>query len=501
MNNNQHKQKASNTSAWSNLLIILLIAIIMVTASIGIFAWAKYTTAINGSATAQVAKWSFKLVDGITETSDVIDFAFTRTDGYEHVEEGKLAPGTFGEFQIGIDARGTETILEYTIDVALENKPTNLKLYSDSAKTQEISVTNNSFSITGFMSLEDTKDIKTVTVYWDWPYETGTGNELVGNDEIDTEDAGKNMTMQISVTGTEVLEETAGDELETLQRLADVVEVGDYVNYDASSNGVKTFTSSDCLTGSSISATISTADDFNSAAPAQWRVLSVDKGTGVVELIAADPTAQKVTLSGGDGFVNAETVLNNIGAIYGNGKGATGGRSIKLEDVEQYSSYNPYTYIDSDSSTGYYGGTRSYTSGNHYKEIKDEEENVIGYETSKTTANSSNPVTMTSTIYTCYDQSFWSNITIYNMIFKNIANTNNPKSNFWLASRGVELAPEFSCFAMQFVAGGSITMCHLCTSAGNDYSLPWGIVPVISLESSIQTMGQDESGVWQLKLD
>ena len=253
MNNNQHKQKTSKTSAWSNLLIIMLIAIIMVTSSIGIFAWAKYTTAINGSATAQVAKWSFKLVDGITETSDVIDFAFTRTDGYGKVAEGKLAPGTFGEFQIGLDARGTETILEYTIDVDLENKPTNLKLYSDSAKTKEIAVANNAFSIKGFMSLEDVKDIKIVTVYWDWPYETGAGNEVVENDVIDTEDASKTVLMEISVTGTEVLEESAGEEPETLQRLADVVEVGDYVNYDASSNGVKTFTSSDCLAGSSIS--------------------------------------------------------------------------------------------------------------------------------------------------------------------------------------------------------------------------------------------------------
>lgn len=137
MNTNQQREKTSKKSAWSNLLIIFLIAVIMVTSSIGIFAWAKYQTAINGSATAQVAKWSFKLVDGITETSDVIDFAFTRTDGYEHVEEGKLAPGTFGEFEIGIDARGTETILEYVIDVELENKPTNLKLYSDSAKKRK----------------------------------------------------------------------------------------------------------------------------------------------------------------------------------------------------------------------------------------------------------------------------------------------------------------------------------------------------------------------------
>ncbi len=197
--NNQQKQIKSKSSVGSTLLIIFLIAVIMVTSSIGLYAWAKYTSSINGTATAQVAKWSFKLVDGVTETSDVIEFAFTRTDGYEHVAEGRLAPGTFGEFEIGIDARGTETILEYTIDVELENKPTNLKLYSDSARTEEIAVTNNTFSIKGDMDLEEVKSIKTVTVYWNWPYESG-------NDLADTNDAGKKVNMQISVTGTEVLQ-------------------------------------------------------------------------------------------------------------------------------------------------------------------------------------------------------------------------------------------------------------------------------------------------------
>ena len=115
--NNQQKQIKSKSSVGSTLLIIFLIVVIMVTSSIGLYAWAKYTSSISGNATAQVAKWSFKLVDGVTETSDVIEFAFTRTDGYEHVAEGRLAPGTFGKFEIGIDAKGTETLLEYIIDV------------------------------------------------------------------------------------------------------------------------------------------------------------------------------------------------------------------------------------------------------------------------------------------------------------------------------------------------------------------------------------------------
>ena len=76
--NNQQKQIKSKSSVGNTLLVIFLIAVIMVSSSIGLYAWAKYTSSINGTATAQVAKWSFKLVDGVTETSDVIEFAFTR---------------------------------------------------------------------------------------------------------------------------------------------------------------------------------------------------------------------------------------------------------------------------------------------------------------------------------------------------------------------------------------------------------------------------------------
>ncbi len=490
--NNQQKQIKSKSSVGSTLLIIFLIAVIMVTSSIGLYAWAKYTSSISGNATAQVAKWSFKLVDGVTETSDVIEFAFTRTDGYEHVVEGRLAPGTFGEFEIGIDARGTETILEYVIDVELENKPTYLKFYKDEARTQEISVADGEFSVKGFMSLDDVKEIRTETIYWDWPYENG-------DDVTDTNDAGKLVTMQVSVTGYEVLEQSAEDE-ETLVTLADVVEVGDYVNYDASSNGVKTFTSGDCLAGSNISGTISTADDFNSEAPAQWRVLSVDEESGLVELMAADPTVQTVTLSGGDGFVNAETVLNNVGAIYGQGEGAVGGRSITVEDIDQYSSYDKTTYKSEYSSTGYYGGIREYTSGNFYKEIKDENGNVTGYETTTTIASSSSPVKMTDTYYNYGSSSYFSNSTIYNMIFKNSTSISSNKSFYWLASRCVKLWSSDCSFIMQFVCG-AVGVGTVYSSTGSTGNGTWGVVPVVSLKSNIQTTGKDSSGVWQLKID
>ena len=110
-------------SLGSTLLIVLLIAIILASSAVGIWAWARYQSSIQGQAVAQVARWNFNLVDTDLQTTDVIELAVTRTDNNETVAEGKVAPGTYGKFEVGIDARGTETILSYVIDVAFTNKP------------------------------------------------------------------------------------------------------------------------------------------------------------------------------------------------------------------------------------------------------------------------------------------------------------------------------------------------------------------------------------------
>lgn len=294
------------------------------------------------------------------------------------------------------------------------------------------------------------------------------------------------MTMKIVATGIEVLEEAI--------YLADVVSEGDYVNYDAESGkgAGKSYTTDSSLTGSTTEST------FNSSDTMQWRVLSVDKATGIVELMSADPTTSTLTLSGQTGFLNAETVLNDIGAVYGYGDGATGGRSMTIEDVEQYSSYDPYTYANRYSSTGYYGGTREYTSGTFYKEIKDEEGKVTGYDTSTTTARWSTPVTMTQTLYKYTSQSYFENTAIYNMIFKKSTDTRTNKNCFWLASRCVGLYSSYCYFGVRSVNSGNGYCDNLFLSDGFTYSPTNAVSPVVSLKSNIQTTGQDENGVWQL---
>jgi len=185
-----------------NIIIVVLVAILIIVIVIGFSAWTRYISRTNGTATAQLARWNFNLVDTNTQTTDVIELATTRTDTNTTVEQGRIAPGTYGKFEVGIDARGTETTVDYIIEVALYNKPMNLKFYLDEGKTKEMVVDNNILTKTGFMSVEDVKEIRIETIYWEWLFETGsTDKEKQENNEQDTKDANKEVKMKIVVTG------------------------------------------------------------------------------------------------------------------------------------------------------------------------------------------------------------------------------------------------------------------------------------------------------------
>ena len=169
------------------------------------FIWSKYISSAQGESTGTVAKWCFKLTNGISEYANITEFAVTRTDD-SNVDRSTIAPGTRGKVEIDVDARGTETSLTYDIDVAFSNKPHNLKLYSDEAMTDEIILdANNGLTMSNVLTLDDAQYIYPNTIYWKWPIETGnTPAEIEANNAIDLSDIDKNMTMSIIATGTQV---------------------------------------------------------------------------------------------------------------------------------------------------------------------------------------------------------------------------------------------------------------------------------------------------------
>lgn len=220
----------------------ILIAII----SIAGIAYAKYKTSLIGNATAEIAKWSFK-VNGQTDENFTIDLATTRT-GIEqeaNVQEGFVGPGTAGAFEIEIDARGAEVSLVYDINMDVddgnnEKLPKNLIFYSDAEMKNAIYHTDNFINLNGFIAHDDDNKVKKQTIYWKWDYETGqTQEEKDSNDIADSLWMGKSVSLSIGVIGKQANESPASNQYAvtfdanggTLQGYGNATQATKFVNY------------------------------------------------------------------------------------------------------------------------------------------------------------------------------------------------------------------------------------------------------------------------------
>ena len=484
----KEKQKSTTkqtTTRTKNKSVLILALALILAIILSIYAYSKYTSSYKGTSTSTVAKWSFKVNGHSDEEIGDIDFVQT-IENQNNIVEKKLAPGTQGKFELTLDGTGSEVAIDYKIALTITEKPRNLKIYEDSEYKKEVTDQNGEFDITGSIPLEEVNTPLVKPVYWKWAYETGTTEEEIkSNDKVDTEDSKKSVTMAIKVTGTQ---RNPASLEPGVERLADVANIGDYVNYDANSGLVTplTYTTEASVTGDNRASTYSSSDTV------KWRVLSVDKDSGKVELIAAS-NLSNLYLAGKEGYINSENVLNDIGAIYGKGKGAVGGRSINIGDIEKYSSYDPYTYTNNSSIK--YGETRTYTSGTFVKG-----EGVTGgvEETGDTRlvkASSSNPVTVTQTSYFCGLSDYIEDKLAWDVLSHN-------GTWIWVASRCVELSSNNCSFSVRYAYSNYvISSSNLFNSSGNADSNNYGVLPVVSLKSDIPVDGKDTSGAWKLKIE
>lgn len=185
------------------LLGIVLLGILISTL-LG-FTYAKYISQVTGNGQFDVAKWSFK-VNG--ETQELATINLTDTYNEETLVNGKIAPGTSGSFDLVVDATGSEVGVEYKVDFQNEtNKPTNLKFKYEDKTFNNIEEYEQYF--TDIINADDANKTRTLTVNWEWPYETGTADEIAQNDKIDTQEGinALDYTFDVVVTGTQVIPE------------------------------------------------------------------------------------------------------------------------------------------------------------------------------------------------------------------------------------------------------------------------------------------------------
>lgn len=276
----------------------------------------------------------------------------------------------------------------------------------------------------------------------------------------------------------------------TLVELYDAGElkIGDYVNYQNPTSG--SYTSLGSKTGMEDLITDGGDSDqiFNVANnQLTWRVLGKDEATGGIKLIAGSPMKRESNssypevpyyfLNGAKGYINAETELNNICALYKNDLAQTA-RSVTIEDVNQVVGVTvDETGKPSLDESGYYGQTYSYT--NQYASPEDylagtrsnfsKTSDFYGY-------MANNPALTTAT-----DQR------LYNLLFDNVEYGSGKA--YWLASRCVHAGSSDAGFYVRFVSSGGggtfVGGYYLFNSYGVEYYRGFAVRPVVILKSNV----------------
>ncbi len=178
---------------------LVAVFFVMGAAALGliVMGYAKYTSQIENTGTATVAKWAFTS----DNTGGDITCPLDHTYDTDTLVAGKIAPGTSGRCPIEISNAQTEVGIDYSIALpsTITGQPKNMKFYSDAAHTAPLT---SSTPITG--TLEPKAAATTVYIYWEWPYEDNPSTAAY--DAYDTSDgeAAASMTMTFTVTGTQV---------------------------------------------------------------------------------------------------------------------------------------------------------------------------------------------------------------------------------------------------------------------------------------------------------
>lgn len=162
-------------------LVAALVVIGVTVLGLAAAVYAKYIASLQASGGATIAKWNFE-----TENSNTtVTCSITSTVVSGTVASGKIAPGTSGTCTLSLSNTTSEVAVDYTIkanETDSTNIPTNLELSDDGS---EYSSTLSGFSKTGTLAIGDTGT--TVTIYWRWPYETGTVTDgIATGDSADT---------------------------------------------------------------------------------------------------------------------------------------------------------------------------------------------------------------------------------------------------------------------------------------------------------------------------
>ena len=194
-----------NGSKKKKLVIILLLLVVASGCYFVSGTYAKYTSALGGSDTATVAKFSVD-ASGLNKEQNATISLFDNvkeadtTSSEENVLEGKIAPGTGGSFtttltnKSEVDVKAVITLKETanTSNVPIEYSLDKTNWKSASEITKEVNL--------DYVGKKSANSSSNVTIYWRWAFD--------GSDSTDTTlgeaTTAPTVTTQVTATFTQI---------------------------------------------------------------------------------------------------------------------------------------------------------------------------------------------------------------------------------------------------------------------------------------------------------
>lgn len=180
------------------LFVIFAILALIILIAAG-YTFSKYYQAINGSASTQIAAWSFKANAGDeTAITDIV---------LKNGTEEKIAPGSNGSFQIKVDALGSDVDVKYNVNVTEEKLPSNMVFYIEGNEENKYTSLAElaRTELTGTL-LTTGSQTKTYTINWDWPFNSynPVDNSLLDNSDVADGISTASYGFQVEIIGEQV---------------------------------------------------------------------------------------------------------------------------------------------------------------------------------------------------------------------------------------------------------------------------------------------------------
>lgn len=262
-----------------------------------------------------------------------------------------------------------------------------------------------------------------------------------------------------------------------VRRGSKTLKVGEFINYDQTNNG-----------------------EINNLVDTDWRVLGAENGE---LLLMSTIDIGNLTLFGVEGLKNGIEELDNMCLLYGKGKKATGARSIRVEDINRITGYDPNNTGNGkkygEGKEYEYEIEKTYGAGfKYYDELLKEWREVKQGEnvTLKSTYYSYYPTTLTSS-ESDEKKGLMVESEEYKMLFMN--SDNSAGANYWLASYFIRIFTEggYINYGLRVVNEEEVQRSYL-VSYITENAEQYGVRAVVSLSSDVNII-EDEKGELQIK--